>query len=142
MKKQEIREIIRNIKRHRPTNITKLIDNCINTRKFQPMYDIDYKCYYDGYLSLYNMGITKLPNNFIINGNLNCSKNNLTTLPNNLIIYGWLDCSENNLTSFPMNIKVTDTLWAYDNSLRKMQKRPSNVNKWYLGVEIFFKEES
>lgn len=117
---ENVRKLVRKIKRNKPIDITKLVNDCIKTNNFQPMYDIDYKCVYNGCLWISGMSwFEKLPNYFTVNGWLDCSYSGIKVLPENLKVYGILYCTGNNIISLPNNLYVMESLDCRYNNIEK-----------------------
>lgn len=63
-------------------------------------------------------GITKLPNNLSVNGDLDCRQNKLTKLPNGLRVNGTLWCNENYLTKLPEDLYVKGEMFSSHNKIK------------------------
>ena len=76
-------------------------------------------------LKLYESNITKLPNNLVIEGNLDISKcPNLKELPKNLTVKGDLLCEYSEIKNLPNDISINGNIYL---SFSKIKKLPNNL---------------
>lgn len=87
--------------------------------------DKDGFCHYESDVSFRYHKLKKLPDNFIINGDLNIQECELEKLPKGLKVNGNLNCSDNNLTELPDDLSFK---WSLNCSKNKITKLPYNFD--------------
>ena len=117
-KKEEVRKLVRSIKRKRLNDVTELISECFESFNFQPMYDLDCKCIYEGDIAIpifcgKGNVVEMIPDNLTVNGNLDIRyiSRNMKTFPSNLVVNGDLIIGEClRIDKLPSNLVVNGDL--------------------------------
>jgi len=81
----------------------------------------------DGDLNFSSCQLTQLPDNLIVNGELSCRDNRIRKLPDNLIVNGDFDISDNPISELPKDLIVNGHLFCRYTLVPKDIKKPEGV---------------